>query len=108
MCGLFEVLPALTIAQTRCILYIMRRTQIYLSTEQWKTLHAMSFRTHQSLSDLIRAALDRFYIRNKRRNFAQALDSISGLWADRKDLPDTNAYIRMLRKDTRSGRLRRD
>lgn len=86
----------------------MKRTQIYLSTEQWKMLHALSFRTHQSMSDLIRTALDRFYIRGKHSNFAQAVDSIFGLWADRKDLPDTNTYIRMLRRDSRSKRLRRD
>ena len=90
------------------MLYIMRRTQIYLSTEQWKTLHALSFRTHQSMSGLIRAALDRFYIRGKRRDFGKTLDLISGLWADRKDIPDTDAYIRDLRKDTRLKRLYHD
>jgi hypothetical protein len=33
--------------------------------------------------------------------FIEALNSLSGLWADRKDLPSTNKYVRNLRKAAR-------
>ena len=83
----------------------MRRTQIYLSTEQWKTLHAMSFRTHQSMSDLIRSALDRKYLGGHLPDFESAVRAAFGIWKDRKDIGDTADYVRALRKGTRSERL---
>jgi len=85
----------------------MRRTQIYLSTEQWEALHAMSFQTHQSMSDLIRAALDRKYLCAKSSSFEAAVRSAAGIWKDRKDIGDTAAYVRELRKGTRLERLQR-
>lgn len=85
----------------------MRRTQIYLSTEQWEALHAMSFRTHQSMSDLIRAALDRKYLCAKPSSFESAVREASGIWKDREDIRDTAAYVRELRKGTRLERLQR-
>jgi len=36
---------------------------------------------------------------------AEAFRSIAGLWAGRSDLPETEAYIRELRKDDRLTRL---
>lgn len=86
----------------------MKRTQIYLSTEQWNTLHAMSFRTHQSLSDLIRAALDRKYLRSRPSNFESAVRAAFGIWKDRNNIGDTMTYVRALRKDTRLQRLKRE
>ncbi|HBA61439.1 MAG TPA: hypothetical protein DCZ92_11610 [Elusimicrobia bacterium] len=85
----------------------MKRTQIYLSTEQWDTLHALSFRTHQSMSDLIRAALDRKYLYVKSSGFESAVREASGVWKDRKDIGETAAYVRGLRKGTRLERLQR-
>ena len=79
----------------------MIRTQIYLSTEQWKTLHALSFQMHQSMADLIRGALDRKYLLPKHSGFETGVNAISGLWAGRKDSGNSTAYIRALRKDTR-------
>lgn len=85
----------------------MKRTQIYLSTEQWKTLHALSYRTHQSMSDLIRAALDRKYLRIPPPDFESAVRAAFGMWKDRKDMGNTAAYVRALRKGTRLERLKR-
>lgn len=85
----------------------MKRSQIYLPVEQWRLLSALSHQLHQSVSELIRQALDRVYKRNDRLDFEKALDQIAGLWRDRKDLPPTQTYIRTLRRDTRLTRLRR-
>ena len=83
----------------------MRRTQIYLSTEQWETLHALSFRTHQSMSDLIRAALDRKYLCAGPSSFEASVREAFGIWKGRDDIGDTAAYVRGLRKGTRLQRL---
>lgn len=85
----------------------MKRTQIYLSTEQWENLHAMSFQTHQSMSALIRAAIDRKYLRSQLSNFESSVRGALGIWKGRKDIGDTAAYVRELRKDTRLQRLKR-
>ncbi|MBI4657028.1 MAG: CopG family transcriptional regulator [Elusimicrobia bacterium] len=85
----------------------MKRTQIYLSMEQWKTLHALSFRTHQSISNLIRAAIDRKYLGGRHPDFESGIRAAFGIWKDRKDIGSAAAYIRALRKDTRMERLRR-
>lgn len=64
-------------------------------------LHAMSFHTHQSMSDLIRDALDRKYLGKTRSGFASAVNAVSGIWAGRKDIGSSTAYVRALRRDTR-------
>lgn len=81
--------------------HIMKRTQVYLSTEQWETLHAISSRTHQSLSALVRAAIDRKYLSRRPPDFETAVRAAFGIWKDRKDIGDTAAHVRALRKDTR-------
>lgn len=79
----------------------MKRTQIYLTTEQWNTLRAMSSQTHQSMSGLIRVAIDRKYPRRRSYGFESSVRAASGIWKDRKDIGDTAAYVRELRKSTR-------
>jgi hypothetical protein len=44
--------------------------------------------------------------KEKTSRFEKALEGIYGLWADRTDLDDVDAYIRELRRDTRD--LRRE
>ena len=89
------------------LLYIMKRTQIYLTMEQWETLRAMSLQTHQTMSDLIRAAIDWKYMRRRSSDFESSVRAASGIWKDRKDIGDTAAYVRELRKGTRLERLQR-
>lgn len=83
----------------------MRRSQIYLSTEQWRLLSALSRQMHKSVSELIRQALDRVYKRDESLDFENALQQMAGLWQGRKDLPPTRAYIRRLRRGARLKRL---
>src|SRR5438132_1214425 len=41
----------------RCILYIMRRTQLYLEEDAWKALHVRSKISGLSISELVRQAI---------------------------------------------------
>jgi len=67
----------------------------------------LSFRTHQSMSELIRSALDRKYLGSRPGDFESAVRAACGIWKDRKDIGDTADYVRKLRKGTRLERLRR-
>lgn len=86
------------------MLYIMRRTQLYLDEQLWKALHSRARREKTTISELVRqAARDRYMRQNEGRQ--AAMEAIVGLWKDRTDLPDTETYVRTLRKDTRARRL---
>jgi metal-responsive CopG/Arc/MetJ family transcriptional regulator len=86
------------------MLYIMRRTQLYLDEDLWKALHARAKREKTTISELVRQAVRERYIGDPEKRRA-ALMGIVGLWKDRTDLPDTETYIRNLRKSTRRKRL---
>ena len=86
------------------MIYIMRRTQIYLDDELWKALHSHARREKTTISELIRQATRDRYMRNRGRRRADLM-GIVGIWKDRTDLPDTETYVRSLRKGTRLQRL---
>ncbi len=85
------------------MLYIisMRRTQIYLTEEEWKTLNRASRERHATMASLIREAIDRTYGRTSKAQFIQALHDAAGLWSDRTDLPSTAEYVRNIRDHDR-------
>lgn len=83
----------------------MKRTQIYLTFEQWRELAARSNQEHKSVAELIREAINKVYPAKKKSDFEQAIDSIFGIWKDRTDISSTDEYIRSLRKDTRLKRF---
>lgn len=77
----------------------MKRTQIYLSEDQWKRLHQAGKEEAASVSDLIRKAIDRDLAhRFSRRNFEEALAKSFGLWKGRKDIRSSTVYVNKLRK----------
>jgi hypothetical protein len=82
----------------------MRRTQLYLDDDLWNTLHLRARQEKTTVSDLVRQAARERYIGNAGQR-RRALMGIAGLWKDRTDLPDTEAYLRELRRDTRQSRL---
>ena len=82
----------------------MRRTQLYLDEELWSALHTHARRQGTTVSNLVRQAARERYISHGEERRA-AMEGIVGLWKDRTDLPDTESYIRGLRKDTRMKRL---
>lgn len=82
----------------------MRRTQLYLDEDLWSALHIRAQQEGTTVSDLVRqAARDRFLRHSDTRR--EAMEGIIGIWKDRTDLPDTETYVRNLRKGTRLKRL---
>lgn len=87
-------------------MYIHRmiRTQLYLDAELHRRLRDLADRQGRTVSDLVREAVARAYGTVEADERLSTLDAVSGLWQDRKDLGDTGAYVRRLRRDTRRSR----
>jgi hypothetical protein len=83
----------------------MKRTQIYLTNEQWQELSVLSANERVPVSELIRRAIDQMYKHNGHDDFDQALDAVTGMWKDRTDLGTTEEYVRSLREDDRLERF---
>ncbi len=88
----------------RCTIYIMRRTQLYLEDELWKVLKVKAKQSSSTVSELVRKAVREKYVANTSERKAALLSAV-GLWKDRTDLPDTDEYVRSLRKDDRMKRI---
>jgi Arc/MetJ family transcription regulator len=86
------------------MLYIMRRTQLYLDDDLWQALHTRAAIEKTTVSDLVRTAARERYLGDQEKRRA-AMMAIVGLWKDRTDLPDTETYVRNLRDDDRMKRF---
>jgi predicted transcriptional regulator len=84
----------------------MKRTQLYLEDDLWKTLHILARQSGSTVSELARKALREKYLGDTAKRKESLLSAI-GLWKDRTDLPDTEEYVRGLRKDDRLRRISR-
>ena len=84
----------------------MKRTQLYLHEDIWKVLQIRSRQQRTSISDLVRQAVREQY-GSSPVDRTQAMQALVGMWKDRKDLPDSTAYVRRLRKGKRLGRMAR-
>jgi predicted transcriptional regulator len=84
----------------------MKRTQLYLEDDLWKTLHILARQSGSTVSELARKALREKYLGDTAKRKESLLSAI-GLWKDRTDLPDTEEYVRGLRKDDRHRRISR-
>jgi hypothetical protein len=82
----------------------MRRTQLYLEDDVWKALQIRARQSHSTISELVRQAVREKYLNNASKR-KEALLSVVGVWKDRTDLPDTETYIRRLRKGERLKRI---
>lgn len=70
----------------------------------WNLLHVLAERSGSTVSELVRQAVrEKFVQRSVDRK--QALMSIVGLWKDRTDLPETETYVRNLRRGSRLQRI---
>lgn len=83
----------------------MKRTQIYLTFEQWQALQNQSQKERKTMAELIRFAIDKVYRQKKKDNFKQALSSVAGIWSDRTDIETTDEYLRKLRAGDRLKRF---
>jgi len=86
------------------MIYIMRRTQLYLDDDLWTALHAKALLEGATISELVRVAVRERYMGNLEERRAAML-GIVGLWKDRAGMEDAEAFIRNLRDDDRLERL---
>jgi hypothetical protein len=89
----------------RCIIYTMRRTQLYLDEELWAALHAKALLEGATVSELVRTAVRERYMGNLEERRAAML-GIVGLWKDRTGMEDAETWVRNLRDDDRLERLK--
>jgi hypothetical protein len=88
----------------RCIIYIVRRTQLYLDEDLWSALHARARRENTTISELVRQAVrERYGVDLEERR--KRMMSIVGIWKDRHDIGDATEFVRKLRRGTRLQRL---
>ena len=87
----------------RCILYIVRRTQLYLDEPLWEALHAHARSRKTTISELVREAARERYL-SRRSEQRKAMQEFVGSGKRASDAPDSVQFIRDLR---RSGRLDR-
>jgi len=86
------------------MLYIMRRTQLYLDDQLWNVLHARAQSTGTTISELVRTAVRDQYLGNleERRN---AMRAFIGIRRKRSEFNDSEAYVRALRRGSRLEKL---
>jgi hypothetical protein len=82
----------------------MKRTQLYLQENIWKTLHVRSRQQGTSISELMRQAVCEKY-GNSPASRREAMQALVGLRKNRRDLADSATYVRKLRKGRRIQRI---
>ncbi len=82
------------------MIYIMKRTQLYLEEDVWRLLQVLARESKSSVSDLVRQAVRQKYCASPARR-KEVFQSVVGLWRNRKDLPDSERYVRALRTGQR-------
>lgn len=82
----------------------MHRTQLYLDRALHAHLRALAKRRGRTVSELAREALALVYGPPQLQEQILTTRAVAGVWRDRKDLGDTGAYVRRLRRDTRRAR----
>lgn len=89
----------------RCIIYIMRRTQLYLDEQLWGALHARARRENTSVSELVRQAVRERYVGDHSQRKA-AMERFVGIRKSRADHAGSLEEVRDLRRGSRIDRLR--
>ena len=88
----------------RCILYIVRRTQLYLDDELWTTLHDRARRQQTTISELVRTAVRERYVGNLTRRI-KAMQAFVGIRKPASTTRDPVEIVRSLRRGDRLDRL---
>ncbi|PWU24146.1 MAG: CopG family transcriptional regulator [Candidatus Rokuibacteriota bacterium] len=81
-------------------IHLMVRTQLYLDEAVHRRLTNLARKQGRTLSELVREALSRTYGATTTDHRKATLHAIEGLWRDRKDIGDSSAFVRQLRRDT--------
>jgi hypothetical protein len=82
----------------------MKRTQLYLNEDIWKALYILARQRKTSISELVRQAVREKYGRSA-ADRREAMQALVGIWKNREDLPDSEQYVRRLRKGKRLRRI---
>ena len=78
----------------------MVRTQLYLDAAVHRRLTGLARMQGRTISELVQDALLRAYGNPDTDRRIATLRAIEGLWRDRRDVIDSSAYVRRLRRDT--------
>jgi hypothetical protein len=90
--------------EQRCILYIVRRTQLYLDDQLWGALHARAQREKTTISELVRQAVRERYIGSREQRLS-AMQGFVGIRKPRAGDRTAIEEVRSLRKGSRVDRL---
>ena len=82
----------------------MRRTQLYLDEDLWQALHVQSRETRKTISELVREAVRERYL-STADSRKEAMSAFAGMWKDRPEFDDSEAYVRSLRQGRRLQRI---
>lgn len=76
-----------------------KKTQIYVSEEQWQELLRESGLRHTSVAELIRQAIDEYLMTRvgDAAGFGKILQDSSGIWRKRPDIKSGVDYVEELR-----------
>lgn len=88
------------------MLYIMKRTQLYLDDDIARILATVSRQTGATISELVRECVRKRYGGKHNLDQTALVRELAGIWKDRKDLRNAERFIRKLRKGTRRRRLK--
>jgi hypothetical protein len=83
----------------------MKRTQLYLNEDIWKALYILARQRKTSISELVRRQAVREKYGRSAADRREAMQALVGIWKDREDLPDSEQYVRRLRKGKRLRRI---
>ena len=89
----------------RCIIYIVRRTQLYLDDQLWGALHARARAEKTTVSELVRQAVRERYFGSQQQRMT-AMQRFVGIRKSRPDATDSVEEVRQLRRGSRLDRLR--
>jgi hypothetical protein len=88
----------------RCIIYSVKRTQLYLDEQDWAVLQLKARQSGLTVSELVRRAVRESYSGSTERR-KQAMLAFIGMREKRSGLPPTEAYVRKMRSGSRLERL---
>ena len=86
------------------MLYIMRRTQLYLDDHLWNALHARAKNEKTTLSELVRKAIRDKYIGDQSER-QKAMENFIGIREEHPSSISATKYIRDLRRGSRLNKL---
>lgn len=86
------------------MLYIMRRTQLYIEDDLWHALHVRARREGTSISELVRQAARERYL-GKLDERKAAMQGWVGIRKDRPEFRNPAEYLRRLRRGGRIEKL---